>query len=71
MGNVGRSWAIQITQGRLSARAELLTYKLGQPTTVWDSFEVRALEDHARQEEILSDLYSAALEFLERGRGLH
>lgn len=65
MGNVGRTWYLRITQGRLNAVVEVGTHPLGKPATVWHRLEVRSLPDAPTSDEVLSELYSGLLEVLE------
>jgi len=65
MGNVGRQWYLQLTQGRLGAVIEVGTRQVGQRATTWHRLDVRSVPDIPTEDDIISELYSGLLEVLE------
>jgi len=66
METVGRSWYVQVTEGRLSCWAEVGYRQLGHPSVVWDSFEVAGLPAGRTERMVVDALYDVLLEFMER-----
>ena len=68
--DVGRTWYVKITEGRLGAVCEMGTHHLVHGTQVWDRFAVRPVPERADELLVLDELYSALLEALERRTGV-